>query len=341
MHVYGLRACQRLPQHQPSRHALSARKAPRISALTQPTTGVCAHTAAVRTTILCKLPGRNTCAQVAAADLRGITGALNLFRMRRTALNAWDFRGLTGLDALWLNHNSLATRPADLFDVLTNLCGFYLANSPGSSFTFTATVAQTAPTLVKVAVAQAAPFDMTVTLSATGGTLSPSSTTVAAGSSEGSCIAVAPASMRRSRSGSPPPASPPPASRTAAFGLAWAPRTKRRRPTRAPSFEALQSGANDDSNTYTLTVTNGTGDRALTTTQDLTVTNVYETPPPPPPKRIPPRRRWCRPCPAGRGIRDGTNPTIGARRSLDRTWSIGRRAGTCGTAVSPRAAASP
>ncbi|MCY3913859.1 MAG: hypothetical protein OXG43_11535 [Chloroflexi bacterium] len=106
----------------------------------------------MRTTILCKLPGRNTCAQVAAADLRGITGALNLFRMRRTALNARDFRGLTGLDALWLNHNSLATRPADLFDVLTNLCGFYLANSPGSSFTFTATVAQTAPTLVKVTV---------------------------------------------------------------------------------------------------------------------------------------------------------------------------------------------
>ncbi len=261
----------------------------RSSATVTITEGVCDRTAAVRTAILGELTGTSACAEVTDADLSGLTGTLDLSRESLTAVQARDFRGLTGLQVLRLNHNSLASLPAEvfdglaslqelylnnnaltvlpadafdgltslatlslsnnslaaleadvfdgltslatlrlnnnsslaalpadvfdgltslttlrlnndalaalpdgLFDGLSGLHGLYLANNPGSPFTFTAAVAQTTATAVKVAVAQAAPFDVTVTLAIHGGALSDSSVTIPAGRSESAAVTVTP-----------------------------------------------------------------------------------------------------------------------------------------------------
>ncbi len=261
----------------------------RASATVTITEGVCDRTAKVRSAILDALTSRSDCADVTDADLRGITGTLDLARESLTALKARDFRGLAGLKVLRLNHNSLAAVPADgfdgldslqelylnnnaltalpeevfdgltnlatlslsnnslaalpvdvfdglsslatlrlnnnstlatlpadvfdgltslttlrlnnnalaalpddVFDGLTDLEGLFLANNPGSSFTFTAALQQTAATQVTVEVAQAAPFDLTVTLSVAGGALSATSVKVPAGSDESSAVTVTP-----------------------------------------------------------------------------------------------------------------------------------------------------
>ena len=261
----------------------------RASATVTITEGVCDRTTAVRSAILAALTSRSACAEVTDADLRGITGTLDLSDESLTAVQARDFRELTGLKVLRLNHNSLAAVPADgfdgldslqelylnnnaltalpedvfdglttlatlslsnnrlaalpvdvfdgltslttlrlnhnstlatlpadvfdgltslttlrlnndgltalpddLFDGLTDLEGLFLANNPGSPFTFTAALQQTTATQVTVAVAQAAPFDLTVTLAVAGGTLSTSSVKIPAGSDESSAVTVTP-----------------------------------------------------------------------------------------------------------------------------------------------------
>ena len=261
----------------------------RASATVTITEGVCDRTAAVRDAILDALTGKSACADVTDADLRGLTGTLDLSDESLTAVQARDFRSLTGLKVLRLNHNSLAAVPADgfdgldslqelylnhnaltalpadvfdglttlatlslsnnslaavpadvfdgltslttlrlnnnstlatlpadvfdglsslttlrlnndalttlpddLFDGLTDLAGLFLANNPGSPFTFTAALDQTAATQVTVEVAQAAPFDLTVTLAVAGGALSATSVKIPAGSDESSAVTVTP-----------------------------------------------------------------------------------------------------------------------------------------------------
>ncbi len=212
----------------------------RSSATVTITEGVCDRSAEVRTAILDALTGISACAAVTDADLRGMAGTLDLSNESLTAVQARDFRGLSGLQVLRLNHNALTALPADVFagltslttlsssnnalaalpadvfdgltdlttlrlnnngltslpdevfDGLTDLEGLYLANNPGSAFTFTAAVEQTGAAQVTVAAAQAAPFDLSVTLSVQGGTLSDTSVTVPAGSRVGSAIALTP-----------------------------------------------------------------------------------------------------------------------------------------------------
>ena len=93
------------------------------------TEGVCDRTAEVRSAILDALTDRSACAEVTDADLRGITGTLDLSSESLTAVQARDFRGLGGLEVLRLNHNSLAALPEDLFDGLTGLEELYLNNN--------------------------------------------------------------------------------------------------------------------------------------------------------------------------------------------------------------------
>ena len=93
------------------------------------TEGVCDRTAEVRTAMLDALAGKSDCAAVTDADLSGITGTLDLSSESLTALQARDFRGLTGLQVLRLNHNSLGSLPADVFDGLTSLQELYLNNN--------------------------------------------------------------------------------------------------------------------------------------------------------------------------------------------------------------------
>ena len=108
------------------------------------------------------------------------------------SLPADIFDGLTGLEILTLHDNELASLPAGIFDGLTSLQRLRLEDNPGSSFTFTAEVEQTQADEIRVAVAEGAPFDMTVTLSIQGGTLSSSSAVVSGGSTESPAVTVTP-----------------------------------------------------------------------------------------------------------------------------------------------------
>ena len=83
--------------------------------------GVCDHTDGVRTEILDRLADGSHCTRVDDSDLSGITGRLVLAGKAKVGLKARDFRGLTGLQELVLDSNSLTTLPEDVFDGLTGL----------------------------------------------------------------------------------------------------------------------------------------------------------------------------------------------------------------------------
>ena len=122
-------------------------------------------------------------------------GSLQELRLTNNSLASLPedvFEDLTNLQELRLPDNSLASLPEDVFDGLSNLRELRLQSNPGSPFTFTADVEQTDVGQVKVAVSDAVPFDMTVTLSVTGGALSASSVAVPAGSDESPAVTVTP-----------------------------------------------------------------------------------------------------------------------------------------------------
>ena len=102
------------------------------------------------------------------------------------------FDDLTNLQELRLINNSLQSLHGDLFDGLTALQKLFLDSNPGSDFVFTAALEPAQPNQVRVKVSNAVPFDMTVTLSAQGGTLSSSTAVVPAGGSESPAITVTP-----------------------------------------------------------------------------------------------------------------------------------------------------
>ena len=91
------------------------------------------------------------------------------------------FDGLDSLTHLYLSHNRIHTLPEDVFEGLGNLTYLYLHNNPGAPFTLTADLERQGDNTVLVKVAGAVPFDMAVTLSATGGTLSAASVTIEGG----------------------------------------------------------------------------------------------------------------------------------------------------------------
>ena len=77
-------------------------------------------------------------------------------------------------DLVWLDlaNNQLQTLPTGVFAGLTSMESLYLEANPGADFTFTMTVERVADTnKVVVVVPEGAPFDMTTTISASGGTL--------------------------------------------------------------------------------------------------------------------------------------------------------------------------
>ena len=92
-----------------------------VTAVFDPTAGICGRTEHVRTAILRRISGVSNCANVTDAHLAAITGTLDLERQGITALAAGDFDGLTSLEALNLYINSLTTLPAGVFDELTAL----------------------------------------------------------------------------------------------------------------------------------------------------------------------------------------------------------------------------
>ena len=107
---------------------------------------------------------------------------------------------LTNLTLLGLDHNQIVTIPTGFFKGFSNLNTLTLTGNPGAPFTFTLELARTdttdltvsGPASVVVRVAEGAPFDMSVTLSVSGGTLSTTTAMIAKGSTESSPIIVIP-----------------------------------------------------------------------------------------------------------------------------------------------------
>ena len=94
------------------------------------------------------------------------------------------FDGLGNLTSLRLDSNDLALLPEGVFEGLGNLTHLSLGSNPSSRprpFILTAYLERQGDNAVLVKVAEGVPFDMVVTLSATGGTLSPASVTIEGG----------------------------------------------------------------------------------------------------------------------------------------------------------------
>ena len=100
-------------------------------------------------------------------------------------------------DLVWLDlaNNQLQTLPAGVFAGLTRMQSLYLEQNPGAVFTFTMTLERVPNTnTVVVVVPEGAPFDMTTTISATGGLLPTgvSTVTVPVGRTRSDEIAITP-----------------------------------------------------------------------------------------------------------------------------------------------------
>ena len=123
-------------------------------------------------------------------DGLGNLNRLYLYGNQLSALPEDVFDGLGNLNELYLYGNQLSALPEDVFDGLGNLNILYLWGNPGTPFTLTADLERQGDNAVLVKVAEAVPFDMEVTLSATGGTLSAASVTVKGGTAGSEAVTV-------------------------------------------------------------------------------------------------------------------------------------------------------
>ena len=120
---------------------------------------------------------------------------LDLSHNGLTTLRGNVFANLDNLVELDLAYNQLQTLPQGVFAGLTSMNSLYLNSNPGADFTFTMTVERVADTnKVVVVVPLGAPFDMTTTISATGGQLpvGVSTVTVRVGQTRSDEIAITP-----------------------------------------------------------------------------------------------------------------------------------------------------
>ena len=120
------------------------------------------------------------------SDLR----ELHLSSNDLNSLRAGMFSSLSRLQTLDLMFNDLHELPDGLFNGLTSLNILRMSRNPGAPFTITANVEQLDEQHVIVKVDKGAPFDMRVTLSAQGGTLSPSTIIIDGGTSTSSPVMV-------------------------------------------------------------------------------------------------------------------------------------------------------
>ena len=99
---------------------------------------------------------------------------------------------LSKLGILSISDNNLSVLPDGVFTGLTDLSQVNLIGNPGATFTVTANLEQDGDAAIVVKVTEGAPFDMLVTLSAEGGTLSATTITVEGGSDSSEQITVTP-----------------------------------------------------------------------------------------------------------------------------------------------------
>ena len=110
---------------------------------------------------------------LSAGMFESLGGSLTL-DLSHNQLATLEDRVFASLDVEWLDlaNNRLQTLPAGVFSGLTSLEALYLENNPGADFNFTMTIQRVPNTNRVVAVVpEGAPFDMTTTISATGGML--------------------------------------------------------------------------------------------------------------------------------------------------------------------------
>ena len=124
---------------------------------------------------------------------------LNLGANQISVLPEDVFDGLNNLTILTLGYNQISALPEDMFDGLSSLKRLYMDDNPGSSFIFKAELEGAGADAVVVKVAEGAPFSMSVTLSANGGTLSANTVTIAGGSIQSPPVTVTPESQGQSR----------------------------------------------------------------------------------------------------------------------------------------------
>ena len=130
--------------------------------------------------------------------LKSLTNLTGLLMEKNDISDVTPLKSLTNLTYLALNDNDITALPTGFFKGFSNLNGTNLRENPGTPFTLTLQLARTdntdltaaSPATVKVKLAEGAPFDMSVTLSITGGTLSSTTATIAKGSTESSAITV-------------------------------------------------------------------------------------------------------------------------------------------------------
>ncbi len=109
-----------------------------------------------------------------------------------TALRSDEFEGVPNLADLIASNNELTTLPAGLFEGLSKLEVVSFTGNTGAPFTLTGELERQGDDGVVVKVAEGAPFEMTVTLSVEGGTLSVASANVPAGGVQSAVVTVIP-----------------------------------------------------------------------------------------------------------------------------------------------------
>ena len=100
------------------------------------------------------------------------------------------FNDMSDVETLHLYSAGLNELPDGLFHGVTALQNLIVHGNPGAPFTLTATLEDRGAGRVSVRVAEATPFDMEVTLSVEGGTLSTSAVSITAGEYESELITV-------------------------------------------------------------------------------------------------------------------------------------------------------
>ena len=131
-----------------------------------------------------------------AGMFNSLGGSL-ILDLSHNQLSTLGNRVFASLDIKWLDlaNNQLQTIPAGVLSGLTSLQTLYLENNPGANFNFTMTIQRVSNTnRVVVVVPEGAPFDMTTTISATGGMLPAgvSEVTVSVGHTRSAEIAIIP-----------------------------------------------------------------------------------------------------------------------------------------------------
>ena len=118
--------------------------------------------------------------------------ALSLIGNELSELPDGIFDNLANLKQLYLFSNKLSELPDRIFFGLASMNILYIDENTGSPFTLAAEPERTDENTTALKVAQATPFDMEVTLSAEGGTLSSATVTIPAGSVSSAPVTVSP-----------------------------------------------------------------------------------------------------------------------------------------------------